>query len=70
MQLWRQATKIRFKHVDTQFYLHSHDVRYGNPIANQAEVMAMPAKGKGAEWQAAEGVYYPMPSSEDDKEEL
>lgn len=58
--------------MDTGLYLHAHDVRYGQPIANQAEVMALGSKGRNAEWQAVEGVYYPQPreEGEEDKEEL
>lgn len=29
------ATQVRFKHVDTNAYLYSHDAKYGNPIAGQ-----------------------------------
>ncbi|KAG2495064.1 hypothetical protein HYH03_006675 [Edaphochlamys debaryana] len=70
-KLWKQNTKARFKHVDTNMYLHSHDAKYGNPIAGQFEVCCMNSKGKGAEWQAAEGVYLPQPGNgdkDDDKE--
>ncbi|PNW73764.1 hypothetical protein CHLRE_13g571750v5 [Chlamydomonas reinhardtii] len=73
-KLWKQNTKVRFKHVDTNAYLYSHDAKYGNPIAGQFEVCAMASKNKNAEWVAAEGVYLPQPKKEgdadDDKEEL
>jgi hypothetical protein len=65
--------QVRFKHVDTGSYLFSHDAKYGNPIAGQFEVAAVPNKNKNTEWVAAEGVYMPKFSekdSEDDKEEL
>ena len=66
------APQTRFKHVDTGFFLYSHDARFGNPIAGQFEVCAFGQKNKNGEWQAAEGVYLPRPKSEDgeDKDEL
>lgn len=66
---WKQDTKVRLKHVDTGKYLYSHDVKFGNPIAGQQEIVAMDKKDKNAEWHAAEGVYYPQPS-DDKKDEL
>lgn len=71
-KFWRQSTKVRIKHLDTSKYLYSHDAKFGNPIAGQFEVCAVPQKGKGSEWQAAEGVYLPRPKADDaeDKDEL
>jgi hypothetical protein len=66
------CAQARLKHVDTGFFLYSHDARFGNPIAGQFEVCAFKQKNANAVWQAAEGVYLPQPQSEDgdDKEEL
>ncbi|EFJ49609.1 hypothetical protein VOLCADRAFT_80513 [Volvox carteri f. nagariensis] len=73
-KIWKQNTKVRFKHVDTGVYLFSHDAKYGNPIAGQFEVAGIPQKNKNTEWMAAEGVYMPKSSEkgagDDDKEEL
>ncbi len=51
---------MRFKHVDTGTYLHSHEYRFGNPIPGQLEVCGIGRKDRNAEWQAAEGVYFPQ----------
>ncbi|GIL75263.1 hypothetical protein Vretifemale_5068 [Volvox reticuliferus] len=73
-KVWKQNTKVRFKHVDTGAYLFSHDAKYGNPISGQFEVAGVAHKSKNTEWVAAEGVYMPRysekGSADDDKEEL
>ncbi|KXZ49241.1 hypothetical protein GPECTOR_22g833 [Gonium pectorale] len=75
-KVWKQNTKVRFKHVDTGSYLFSHDVKYGQPIAGQFEVAATGAKSKNTEWLAAEGVYMPKApgdkgaAGDEDKEDL
>ena len=36
--MWLRDQKVRLKHVDTNGYLHSHDMKYPRPIAGQHEV--------------------------------
>mmetsp|Transcript_40117 Transcript_40117/g.89039 ORF Transcript_40117/g.89039 Transcript_40117/m.89039 type:complete len:226 (+) Transcript_40117:135-812(+) len=65
-KVWRQDTKVRLKHRDTGAYLYSHEqAKFGHPIAGQQEVCATERKDKNTEWQAAEGVYLPVPSKKD-----
>lgn len=58
-EIWKQGVKIRLRHTDTNTYLMCNDIKFSNPIAGQLEVCSVPQKGKGVEWQAAEGVYLP-----------
>lgn len=68
---WRKDTKIMLHHYDTRRYLASFDyAKFGQPISGHQEVCAVDAKDKNCEWQAAEGVYMPVPGSEDDHDEL
>ncbi|MEW5313688.1 MAG: hypothetical protein WDW38_005233 [Sanguina aurantia] len=60
---WKQDQKIRLKHLDTGFYMHSQDAKFGAPIAGQDEVCCIERKDRYAEWQAAEGVYFPSPET-------
>ncbi|XRB24489.1 stromal cell-derived factor 2-like protein [Pseudoscourfieldia marina] len=56
---WKRDQRVRFKHVDTQHWLHSHDKRFGRPIAGQQEICAVQKKTNDALWFAGEGVYFP-----------
>ncbi|EFC42390.1 predicted protein [Naegleria gruberi] len=50
---------IRFKHVDTGKYLHSHNMQYGHPIPGQFEVTSVASSNSNTVWVPEEGVYYP-----------
>mmetsp|Transcript_16465 Transcript_16465/g.28227 ORF Transcript_16465/g.28227 Transcript_16465/m.28227 type:complete len:227 (+) Transcript_16465:54-734(+) len=58
-KVWKQDTKVRLHHRDTGGYLHSHDMKFGAPIAGQLETCGKLQKDKNNEWTAAEGVYFP-----------
>jgi hypothetical protein len=42
--------QVAFKHQVTGVYLHSHDVKYRQPIAGQQEVSGVPAKNANCRW--------------------
>ncbi len=54
------CVQVRLKHRDTGAYLYSHEMRFGQPIAGQQEVCSVERKDRNSEWQAAEGVYFPV----------
>ncbi|GBG84577.1 hypothetical protein CBR_g38858 [Chara braunii] len=56
---WRRDQKVRFFHVDTGAYLHSHDKKYSHPIKGQQEVCGVRKKSADNVWLATEGVYFP-----------
>eukprot|EP00850_Spirogloea_muscicola_P012048 SM000076S21869 [mRNA] locus=s76:514446:516048:- [translate_table: standard] len=58
-KLWERGQKVRFMHVDTMAYLHSHDKKYGRPIAGQQEVCGLQVKKADNLWMTAEGVFFP-----------
>ncbi|KAJ1697931.1 hypothetical protein LUZ63_006443 [Rhynchospora breviuscula] len=60
---WRQDQKVRFKHIDTQGYLHSHDKKYTRIAGGQQEVCGVREKRADNVWLAGEGVYLPVNSS-------
>jgi len=57
---WQRNKKIRLKHQVTGVYLHSHQHRFGRPIAGQQEVCGSRARDNNNFWIAAEGVYFPV----------
>ena len=58
---WVRGKPVRFQHVDTGKFLHSHNHRFGRPIPNQHEVTGFDQKdNKENIWTAEEGVYYPV----------
>lgn len=42
--------QVYFKHEVTGSYLHSHDVKYRQPIAGQQEITAVPARNSNCKW--------------------
>jgi dolichyl-phosphate-mannose--protein O-mannosyl transferase len=42
--------QVAFKHEATNSYLHSHDMKYRQPIAGQQEVTAVPGKNANCRW--------------------
>ncbi|KAF3665365.1 Stromal cell-derived factor 2-like protein [Capsicum annuum] len=60
---WRQDQRIRFQHVDTGGYLHSHDKKYTRIAGGQQEVCGVREKRADNVWLAAEGVYFPVTES-------
>ncbi|KAL2631666.1 hypothetical protein R1flu_016352 [Riccia fluitans] len=58
-KVWLRDQKVRFLHVDTGGYLHSHDKKYSRIVAGQQEVCSVPKKNSDNLWIAAEGVYFP-----------
>lgn len=57
-KVWKQDHKVRLQHVDTWGYLHSHDKKYGRPIAGQHEVCGVQKSSPNSLWIATEGVYF------------
>ncbi|KAE9453560.1 hypothetical protein C3L33_14532, partial [Rhododendron williamsianum] len=57
---WRQDQRIRFHHVDTSGYLHSHDKKYTRIAGGQQEVCGVREKKADNVWLAVEGVYLPI----------
>ncbi|KAL2633924.1 hypothetical protein R1flu_005403 [Riccia fluitans] len=57
-KVWLRDQKVRFLHVDTGGYLHSHDKKYSRIVAGQQEVCGVPKKNSDNLWIAAEGVYF------------
>lgn len=60
---WKQDQRIRFHHVDTGGYLHSHDKKYTRIAGGQQEVCGVQEKRADNVWLAAEGVYLPVMES-------
>lgn len=58
-KVWLRDQKVRFLHVDTGGYLHSHDKKYSRIVAGQQEVCGYLKKNSDNLWFAAEGVYFP-----------
>ncbi|KAL3683201.1 hypothetical protein R1sor_001223 [Riccia sorocarpa] len=67
-KVWLRDQKVRFLHVDTGGYLHSHDKKYSRIVSGQQEVCGIPKKNSDNLWFAAEGVYFP--SGKDSKESI
>ncbi|CAH9092073.1 unnamed protein product [Cuscuta epithymum] len=57
---WRQDQKVRFHHVDTGGYLHSHNKKYTRIAGGQQEVCGVKEKKPDNIWLALEGVYLPV----------
>ena len=56
--LW--AAQVKLKHKETGVFLSSSgDKRYGRPIGGQLEICGKKKAGKGEEWVATEGLYFP-----------
>ncbi|KAI5075506.1 hypothetical protein GOP47_0009582 [Adiantum capillus-veneris] len=55
--VWTRDQKVRFQHIDTGAYLHSHDKKYSRIAGGQQEVCGMRKKTADNVWIAAEGVY-------------
>jgi len=56
---WLRSQKVSFKHEITGMYLHSHDVKYRQPISGQLEISAVPARNANTAWITEEGIYFP-----------
>lgn len=54
--VWTLDQKMRLRHIDTNAYLHSHNMRYNQ--LNQREVCGMTKKNADNVWSAAEGIYF------------
>ena len=59
--VWKKDKKMRLIHVSTGVILHSHDQKFGRPIAGQFEVCGAKSKNNNNLWFATEGVYIPKP---------
>lgn len=44
------SRQVYLKHQVTHMYLHSHDVKYRQPIAGQQEITAVPGKNSNCKW--------------------
>lgn len=59
-QYWTLEERVRFKHADTNYYLHATGRhQFGHPINGQAEVCGHRQQSGLNTWQAQEGVYLP-----------
>lgn len=56
-KFWNRKDKIRFKHDDTERYLHASSDQYGRPIAGQHEICAYHNEDSANLWVAQAGVY-------------
>jgi hypothetical protein len=55
------CVQVKLRHEETKAYLSSSaNHRYGRPIAGQLEICAKKKAGKGEEWMATEGLYFPQ----------
>jgi dolichyl-phosphate-mannose--protein O-mannosyl transferase len=54
---WSRDEFVRFKHKDTNKYLHSTGHTFGRPIEGQHEISAHSHQGNNNLWKAMEGVY-------------
>ncbi|KAG0566950.1 hypothetical protein KC19_7G099300 [Ceratodon purpureus] len=54
--VWTLDQKVRLRHVDTNGYLHSHNMKYNQ--LNQREVCGVTKKNADNLWSAAEGIYF------------
>ncbi|PON74575.1 Glycosyltransferase 39-like [Parasponia andersonii] len=57
---WKQDQRVRFQHIDTGAFLHSHDKKYTRIAGGQQEVCGVGEKRADNVWLAAEGVYLPV----------
>ncbi|MCO5603416.1 hypothetical protein L7F22_057566 [Adiantum nelumboides] len=55
--VWTRDQRVRFQHIDTGAYLHSHDKKYARIAGGQQEVCGVRKKTPDNVWIAAEGVY-------------
>lgn len=62
---WRKDKKVRLIHSVTRVYLHSHNHKFGRPIAGQHEVCGSRSRDNNNYWFAAEGVYMPTPGADE-----
>jgi dolichyl-phosphate-mannose--protein O-mannosyl transferase len=60
---WRLDERVRFQHIDTGSYLHSHDKKYQRIAGGQQEVCGIREKNRDNVWLAAEGVYLSVTES-------
>eukprot|EP00741_Cyanophora_paradoxa_P019206 tig00000215_g18542.t1 len=59
-QFWKRGASIRLRHVVTNYYLMtSSNNKYGNPIAGQQEIAAVPRATGDTVWSATEGIFIP-----------
>lgn len=54
--VWTLDQKVRLRHVDTNGYLHSHNMKFNQ--LNQREVCGVTKKNADNLWSAAEGIYF------------
>ncbi|KAL6071182.1 Stromal cell-derived factor 2 [Balamuthia mandrillaris] len=57
--IWQRGEQIMLRHSDTGLYLHSHPIRYRNPIPGQQEVTAN-VPSEQTKWTTEEGIYFPV----------
>ena len=57
---WRRDKKVRIIHDVTKVMLHSHNHKFGRPIAGQFEVCGSRSRDNNNFWVAAEGIYLPV----------
>ena len=63
--VWRRDKKVRIIHDVTKTMLHSHQHKFGRPIAGQFEVCGSRSRDKNNFWVAAEGIYLPEAGKDD-----
>lgn len=62
---WRRDKKVRLVHTVTKVMLHSHQHKFGRPIAGQFEVCGSKSRDQNNFWLAAEGIYLPAVGSDE-----
>lgn len=63
---WRRDGVVKFKHVDTSYYLTMSGNEFGRPISGQNEVVGMRSAGSESDWAVREGLYI-IPVDKDEK---
>jgi dolichyl-phosphate-mannose--protein O-mannosyl transferase len=59
-EFWKQGKMMKFQHVDTGKYLHTHNIRYRHPIPGQTEVTCFHEfQNRENNWMVVEGIFYP-----------
>lgn len=63
--VWRRDKKVRLIHTVTNVMLHSHQHKFGRPIAGQFEVCGARTRDNNNFWVASEGIYLPVQGADE-----
>lgn len=62
---WARDSVVKFKHVDTGYFLGVSGRTFGRPINGQMEVVGFPPGYSACDWKSAEGLFiHPTDKSE------